>query len=133
MAWQTQAKTDDLLEELNYCEDRVRDAARSIRHCAFCAEGWRPVNDGVERCVCFLRWEHEMDGWRKAKFTYEKVSKQTVEPTHDMLDFHKVPDDSTLYSPERRNAVFEMASSLGNKFAEHMLDLEEAKGEECQP
>lgn len=124
MAWQSEAKTDNLLEELNYCEDRVRDAARSVRHCAFCTEGWRPVADGVERCVCFLEWEREMDGWRRAKHAYEKGTKTEVEPTHDMFDFHKVMDEQTFYSPERRAAVFEAAKSLGNLFAERVLEGE---------
>ena len=128
MAWQSEAKTTDLLSELSYSEDRVRDAARSVRHCAFCREGWQLFDtDGynyAQRCPCFLEWEREMNGYRKAKMDYEKATKSEVEFSFELFDFHHVQEDVS-YSDERRNAVLQAAKSLGNLFAERVLEGEE--------
>jgi len=128
MAWQSEAKTTDLLSELSYSEDRVRDAARSVRHCAFCCEGWQLYElDGynfAQRCPCFREWEREMNGYRKAKMDYEKATKSEVEFSFELFDFHHVQEDVS-YSNERRNAVLQAAKSLGNLFAERVLEGEE--------
>ena len=131
MAWQSEAKTTDLLSELSYSEDRVRDAARSVRHCAFCREGWQLFeSDGynyAQRCPCFLEWEREMNGYRKAKMDYEKATKSEVELNHNLFDFHHIADEASTYSPERRATVLEIAASLGNVFANRVLDDERGK------
>ena len=125
MAWQSEAKTTDLLSELSYCEDRVRDAAYKVRHCGFCTEGWEPVEGGNRRCACFMEWERSMDGWRKAKRDYEKAIKQDVDPTPEMMNLHHVGVlDEEIVTPERQAAIMKNAAELGNKFAEWKMGEE---------
>lgn len=42
----------------------LRSAAKNVRECPHCAEGWREVEGGVVRCECWTRYEN---AWKTLK------------------------------------------------------------------
>ena len=106
---------------------RLIDAARDIRNCLDCTEGWVHGDDGNYRCRCWKVW----DGLRgELAYEFGKLKKAAREQypdliTAEMLNW-RTPSisDEEIVTPERQVEIMQNAARLGNKFAQWKTGME---------
>ena len=94
MTWAKPVDTSDLLAELDYATERLRDAARDIRYCQLCASTWRYTHsrdgyDQVRRCACFAGFVSAMSEFKESAKSYAKATNELTEPPPEAFVWHR--------------------------------------------
>jgi len=108
--------------------DRLRDAARDIRNCLNCMEGWQSYTQEFDKkpyyysrkCECRIAWEKTRGELERKAFEYKRVAKEEYPDllTPSMLDWsHSAIKEEDIVPIEKIREINNRAEVLAGKWS----------------